>query len=433
MSLTRKKEFSCCSNVGGCQRNSISLGSLKVVPVFQPVISINKRGIIGFEALSRGTCLECGKNLNGCDIFNSQAELKDLYEIDLAVRENAFREFAQVYKNDKELMLFINFDIALSENRIESIDLVRKLCIDYAIDPENVVIEINEAGVESYEVLKLFVKSFRYHNFVIALDDVGAGCANFDRIALVKPDIIKVDKSIVKDISGSYHKQEIFQTISGLALRIGAFVLAECLEKEEEILVALGLGSTLLQGYYFLHPQEITGGFEPKILKKVAHIEKKFVKERIERIKSIKSEHAAYNEIAKNLSNELSKVELREFIEVLQESIQYFPFIESAYIINEEGYQVTPRILNQLVERNLSRLCYISKSGDCHNYRDYFYLIINNIFEKYTTETYLSVYSNNLCRTLSLKFNDKYDNPHVLCMEINVCDCYGNKTKCKSL
>ena len=125
------------------------------------------------------------------------------------------------------------------------------------INPRNVVIEISEINVLSNAVLKRFVDTYRQYGFMVALDDVGTGFSNMDRILLVRPDIIKIDISLVRNIHLDFYKQGVFKSLVILANKIGALVIAEGVEVEEEAIQVLRLGSHMIQGFHLSLPGEL--------------------------------------------------------------------------------------------------------------------------------------------------------------------------------
>ena len=72
---------------------------------------------------------------------------------------------------------------------------------------------------------------------------------------MIKPDILKLDRSLVTSIESDYHHQETFKSLVQLTRRIGAIVVAEGIETQAQAMVALELGD-LLQGFFLGHPQD---------------------------------------------------------------------------------------------------------------------------------------------------------------------------------
>ena len=97
--------------------------------------------------------------------------------------------------------------------------------------------------------------ALRQRGFLVVLDDVGAGHSNLDRIPLIRPDIIKIDRSLITGVDADFYKQETFKSLVSLSRRIGALVVAEGIETEREAVAALELGADLLQGYFLGRPQ----------------------------------------------------------------------------------------------------------------------------------------------------------------------------------
>ena len=79
------------------------------------------------------------------------------------------------------------------------------------LKPENIAIEIIESDVEDLKELQRFVQLYRSYGFLIALDDVGAGHSNLNRIPLIKPDILKIDRFLVQNIQDDFYKQEVLE------------------------------------------------------------------------------------------------------------------------------------------------------------------------------------------------------------------------------
>jgi EAL domain-containing protein (putative c-di-GMP-specific phosphodiesterase class I) len=89
---------------------------------------------------------------------------------------------------------------------------------------------------------------------MIALDDVGSGYSSLNMIIQLHPDIIKVDREIVKNIDKNSSNQSVFAAIVKIAKDNDIVVLAEGIETKEEFSYLKENGATLVQGYYFAKP-----------------------------------------------------------------------------------------------------------------------------------------------------------------------------------
>lgn len=218
---------------------------------FQQVVYVTRKVVCGMEGLIRGT--EAGVTVSPKTLFDAAQKKGLTLELDRLCREKVIEAFGRIYPQNKDKLLFLNLDASILDNVWGSEYLMRQ-AQRYGINPQNIVVEINETKVQDGEALKAFITFYRKAGFLIALDDVGAGFSNLDRIPIVKPDIIKVDIGLVRNIQNDYHKQEVVKSLIRLATQIGAMVVAEGVETEEEAIETLRLGVNMIQGFYFSRP-----------------------------------------------------------------------------------------------------------------------------------------------------------------------------------
>ena len=91
--------------------------------------------------------------------------------------------------------------------------------------------------------------------FGTALDDFGAGYAGLNLLAQFRPDYIKIDMALIRDIGTSRPKQLIVDSIIRLASSLGVTVIAEGIETEQELAVLREFGVDLIQGFLLAQPQ----------------------------------------------------------------------------------------------------------------------------------------------------------------------------------
>ena len=90
--------------------------------------------------------------------------------------------------------------------------------------------------------------------FQIALDDVGAAYASLEAVLELTPEFIKVDRAFVKGIDQDPGRQELLRALSSVADRLNARIIAEGLDKLEELETLAELGIPLGQGWLFGTP-----------------------------------------------------------------------------------------------------------------------------------------------------------------------------------
>jgi EAL domain-containing protein (putative c-di-GMP-specific phosphodiesterase class I) len=98
------------------------------------------------------------------------------------------------------------------------------------------------------------IDTYRALGFLTAIDDFGAGYAGLGLLARLRPDLIKVDIELVRDIDTNPRKQVILAGIINLARGLDLQVMAEGVETEQELTVLRAAGISLFQGYLFAKP-----------------------------------------------------------------------------------------------------------------------------------------------------------------------------------
>jgi EAL domain-containing protein (putative c-di-GMP-specific phosphodiesterase class I) len=94
----------------------------------------------------------------------------------------------------------------------------------------------------------------------LAVDDLGAGYAGLTSFALLRPDVVKLDMSLVRGVDANPIKQTLVGTMAGLASEMGMRVVVEGVETIAERDTLIELGCDLFQGYLFARP---TAEFPP--------------------------------------------------------------------------------------------------------------------------------------------------------------------------
>jgi EAL domain-containing protein (putative c-di-GMP-specific phosphodiesterase class I) len=88
----------------------------------------------------------------------------------------------------------------------------------------------------------------------LAVDDLGAGYSNLKYIVDLKPEIVKLDRTLIADLADDRRAQVLVRHIVRLCQELGALVVAEGIEQETEMQVVIDCGAHFGQGYYFARP-----------------------------------------------------------------------------------------------------------------------------------------------------------------------------------
>jgi EAL domain-containing protein (putative c-di-GMP-specific phosphodiesterase class I) len=127
---------------------------------------------------------------------------------------------------------------------------------------DRVVVEITEhAPTTDYPRLKQELRYLRGLGVRIAVDDAGAGFASFRHILELRPDIIKLDTSITRDVHAEVPKQALVSALVAFASKLGAELVAEGVETAEEAVELGALGVQFVQGFHIARPGPIPDRF----------------------------------------------------------------------------------------------------------------------------------------------------------------------------
>ena len=110
-------------------------------------------------------------------------------------------------------------------------------------------------AIENYDLFLEAMKTFTDQGFSIAIDDMGAGYSGLEKIVHLNPRYLKFDLMMVRDIDTSFVKREMLKAIHSLAQTVGADVIAEGIERVEELETLRALGIPFGQGFLFARPQ----------------------------------------------------------------------------------------------------------------------------------------------------------------------------------
>ncbi|HUX50804.1 MAG TPA: EAL domain-containing protein, partial [Spirochaetia bacterium] len=214
---------------------------------YQPIVSIRARRIVGYESLARAVDSD-GAPIAANDLFSSAREQGQLLELDRYCRLLGLREFRKQQSADG-CVLFLNVNASLINASTRNSGALKSAIEETGIDPPHVAIELVESRVDSPEVLLDFVDTYRKYGCLIVLDDFGTAHSNLERLMLVRPDVIKIDRSIINRVAEDPYGKMVVSSIVALSHTVGALCLAEGVETFEQMLVCAQLGVDLFQGY----------------------------------------------------------------------------------------------------------------------------------------------------------------------------------------
>ncbi|HSD27125.1 MAG TPA: EAL domain-containing protein [Vicinamibacteria bacterium] len=218
--------------------------------VFQPIVDLRSREVLGYEALSRGPA---GSVYQMPLRLFAMAEEADLvFELDRKCRCRALAAATSIPARAK---LFVNVvPPAMWDPEFQGAALVR-LAEAQGLTPDRVVLEITErSAIENYALFADQLSDLTRYGFSIAVDDVGAGYSGLEKIAHLNPHYLKFDIELVRNIDSSYIRREMTRALKSFADSIGSTIIAEGIERDGELKTLLDLGIQYGQGFLLGRP-----------------------------------------------------------------------------------------------------------------------------------------------------------------------------------
>lgn len=216
----------------------------------QPIMDLRSGEVFGWEVLTRGP-----KNSpfhNPVNLFEFADQAKLLPELEWLVIQKALREVTE--RQIKE-QVFINITpVSLSDPKL--LGRLLEQLKQFQLDSSQFIFEITERhSINDFDQMADILRSYRSQGFRFAVDDAGSGYSSLQSMSELIPDIIKIDKSVIRNIDRETVKQAMLRSLLYFAENINCTVIAEGVEREEEANILLQNKVHMGQGYYFAKPQ----------------------------------------------------------------------------------------------------------------------------------------------------------------------------------
>ncbi|APE17938.1 diguanylate phosphodiesterase [Mycobacterium sp. WY10] len=213
---------------------------------FQPIFDTRAQQIYSHEALVRGV-----NNEPASAIF-AQVGDHNRYRFDQTCRVTAIRLAAE-----------LGISTALNVNFMPNAVYRPELCIrttleaadryDFPLD--RIIFEFTEdERIPDFEHLQSIVTDYARRGFTVAIDDFGAGYAGLNLLADLQPDLVKIDMGLVRDIDQDRVRRAICRGIAQVCEDLGIGLIAEGIERRDEMRCLQDIGVHLFQGYYIAKP-----------------------------------------------------------------------------------------------------------------------------------------------------------------------------------
>ncbi|CAO5229403.1 EAL domain-containing protein [Frankia sp. AgKG'84/4] len=140
-------------------------------------------------------------------------------------------------------------------------------------DLRQVVLELNEAvDLDNTVGLTAIASELRNRGAFIAMDDVGSGYAGLRQLARVRPDFVKLDRSLVENVDDDQVKIALTELVGSFASRLNGWVIAEGVERVDELAMLVGLGVPLGQGFLLGRPARSWQQLDPTVARRIRQL-----------------------------------------------------------------------------------------------------------------------------------------------------------------
>lgn len=221
-------------------RGVLASGGLSTA--LQPITRLDTGEWIGVEALARFA------DARRPDLWFAEAEEVGLgVDLELLAVTTALNALTEL---PEQVCMSVNASPALLADPRLRVTLERA-----GTPTRRIVIELTEhAQISCYDELNAALAPLRQAGARLAIDDTGAGYASFSHVLTLRPDIIKLDRSLITDIHTDPARRAFVTAIVLLALELDATVTAEGIETTGELAALASLGVDHAQGYLIAKP-----------------------------------------------------------------------------------------------------------------------------------------------------------------------------------
>ncbi|CAM2338411.1 EAL domain-containing protein [Burkholderia vietnamiensis] len=219
--------------------------------VFQPVLSITHKRVVGYEALLRVVDAN-GALTSPAALFDRTRAAADVLLLDRLARGLHMANFVAQRIGDG--WLFLNVTPRVLDSGLVQREFVDALCRHFGLPPNRIVLEVVEQAARDEDALARTIDMIQHRDFLIAIDDFGTGFSNFDRVWRARPDIVKLDRSLVERANSSADDRRIMHHLVSMLHQAGAMVLAEGVESDDALQTLMEADIDFVQGFWFGQP-----------------------------------------------------------------------------------------------------------------------------------------------------------------------------------
>ena len=232
--------------------NALSYGEFRLF--YQPVVSVATGAVVGAEALCRWP--QRDESVTMPETFIAQAEssgfIIQLGEWVLRTATEQMRRWQQLFRHRYRLAVNLSGRQFLHFNLVKQVEEALR---NSGLDPGDLDFEITETiAMHNAEESVGVMRQLKSLGIGLSLDDFGTGYSSLSYLKRFPIDVLKIDKSFVRDIPEDANDLAIVSAIIAMSHALGLKVIAEGVETDAQWHFLRDCGTQYAQGYYFGRP-----------------------------------------------------------------------------------------------------------------------------------------------------------------------------------
>lgn len=223
-----------------------------ITPVYQPILFLASGEVHGHEALSR---VRVSGPLANPEVLFARSAIHGLTsQLEMLCRRKALIRVKELGIGSR---LFLNVCPSLLQATDHERGATAALLNELGIGRANITFELTERTlIEDYDLFKRVIAHYREQGYSMAIDDLGSGYAGLKMLAQLEPEYVKLARFLISHIDTSPTRQALVEALVTFCGKIGATVIAEGIERVEELDYLTRIGVPLGQGYLLSSPAE---------------------------------------------------------------------------------------------------------------------------------------------------------------------------------
>lgn len=228
--------------------------------IYQPQYNTKSETIYGFESLLR--LKKDGVYIPTPYIIGIAEKSQIIFDIDLYVLDTVTKDWAEIVKIHPDLVISVNIS-GKHFNIPHFFEDLMTIINRNSFNPSNLCIEITESAfINSINLAESLVSKIKNTGIKIAIDDFGTGYSSLSYLSSFKADHIKIEKSFTDTIIDDPSEDNIVNITTKVGHLVGASVIIEGVETQDQLNFAAKTACDIIQGYYYSKPVTLDRAIE---------------------------------------------------------------------------------------------------------------------------------------------------------------------------